>query len=69
MPVITLNTTGARPLKRVSKDLREDEPVHYDSKVDKFNKRLQIVRHQRSQGYEEVSEVEIRDVSLYEFWC
>ena len=70
MPVVSLNTTGARPLKsrEVLKDKPADEPVHYDSKVDKFNKRLQLVRKQRASGVEDVTEQELRDLSLYEFW-
>ena len=70
MPVVSLNTTDARPLKsrEVLKDKPADEPVHYDSKVDKFNKRLQLVRKQRASGVEDVTEEELRDLSLYEFW-
>jgi len=82
MPVVSVNTSGARPLKpsRVKKRfeedgvgdgtraLRDDAPVHYDSKVDKFNKRLQLVRRQIEQGDSSVTEKEVRDLSLYEFW-
>ena len=50
------------------KDAPADAPVHYDSRVDKFNKRLQLVRKQIAQGDESVKESEVRDVSLYEFW-
>ena len=48
MPVVSLNTSGARPLKsyQVIKDAPPSEPVHYDSRIDKFNKRLQFVRRQ-----------------------
>ena len=47
MPVVNLNTSGSRPLKPhwMLKDKGDDEPVHYDSKVDKFNKRLQLVKN------------------------
>lgn len=71
MPIISLNTSGARPLK-AWKDTRgadkEDEPVHYDSRVDKFNKRLQLVRRQRDLRDDSITEEEVRNVSLYEFW-
>ena len=70
MPVVSLNTAGTRPLK-AAKEMRlkgDHEPVHHDSKVDKFNKRLQLVRKQRHAGHLEVSEAEVRDLSLYEFW-
>ena len=70
MPVVSLNTTGSRPLKThaVLKSEGEDAPVHYDSKVDKFNKRLAIVRKQRAAGNLSVDEAEVRDLSLFEFW-
>ena len=68
MPVVSLNTTGARPLKSAfeMKGAGEDEPVHYDSRVEKFNKRLQLVRQQRAKGDMSVTE-EVQHVSLYEF--
>ena len=70
MPIVSLNTSGSRPLKPqwMMKYLGEDEPVHYDSKVDKFNKRLQLVRKQIESGIEEVTAAELQHVSLYEFW-
>jgi hypothetical protein len=46
----------------------DDEPVHYDSRVDKFNKRLQLVRQQLVDGIQDVTEAEVQNVSLYEFW-
>ena len=48
MPVVTLNTSGARALKSrdVLKDASPNTPVHYDSKLDKFDNRLQIFRRQ-----------------------
>ena len=69
MPVVSLNTSGTRPLKPgwMLKDKGEEEPVHYDSRVDKFNKRPQLVRKQRAAGFTEVGEEEVRHVSLYEF--
>jgi len=70
MPVVSLNTSGARPLKAYSvlKEAPADTPVHYDSRVDKFNKRLQLVRKQIAHGDGSIQEAEVRDVSLYEFW-
>ena len=52
------------------KDAPADEPVHWDSKVDKFNKRRQLVRKQFESDPKECAkwEREVRDVSLYEFW-
>jgi len=42
--------------------------VHYDSRVDRFNKRLQLVRMQREAGFVDVTEEEeVRHVSMYEF--
>ena len=70
MPVIGLNTTGARAVKSGAalRGKGDDEPVHWDSKVDKFDKRLQIVRGQRAKGDDRITEEEGRDVSLFEFW-
>ena len=70
MPVVSLNTAGTRPLKsaRELRDKGEEEPVHYDSRVDKFNKRLQLVRKQRAAGVLNVTEEEVRDLSLFEFY-
>ena len=69
MPVVSMNTTGSRPLKS-AKDLK-DQPdstvAHYDSRVDKFNKRLQLVRKQIAKRDFSVSEAEVRDVSFHEF--
>ena len=57
-------------LKRVTalRDKADDEPVHWDSKVDKFDKRLEFVRRQRARGDESISVEEVRDVSLFEFY-
>ena len=70
MPVVSLNTTGSRPLKPgwMLKGRDENEPVHYDSRVDRFNKRLKLVRQQQADGFDQVSEEDVRHVSLYEFW-
>ena len=70
MPIVSLNTSGARPLKKREelKTAGDDAPIHYDSRCDKFDKRLEMVKKQRVAGYKEVSEEEIRDVSMYEFY-
>ena len=70
MPIVSLNTSGARPLKKREelKTAGDDAPTHYDSRCDKFDKRLEMVKKQRVAGYKEVSEEEIRDVSMYEFY-
>ena len=71
MPIVSLNTTGTRPLKRREHLLgadKEDEPVHYYSRADKFDQRLQLVRAQWEKGDRSVTPEEVRHVSLYEFW-
>ena len=70
MPVVSLNTSGSRPLKSwsVLQSAGHNEPVHYDSRVDKFNKRLQFVRRQCTGEELKRWEGEIRDVSLFEFY-
>ena len=50
------------------KRLGDDEPLHYDSKVDKFNKRLQLVTKQINDGITDVSVAELQHLSMYEFW-
>ena len=52
MPVVSLNTSGARPLKPtwMTKHLGDGDSLHYDSKVDKFNKRLELVTKQDKDG-------------------
>ena len=70
MPVVSLNTAGTRAMKSyaVLQDKEDDELVHYDSKIDKFNMRLSLVRKQREDGDLSIAEAEVRDVSLYEFY-
>ena len=48
MPVVSLNTYGARRLKnkKEMEGASADAPVAWESKVDKFNKRLRLVRAQ-----------------------
>ena len=72
LPVVTLNTSGARALKprAALKDAPADTPVHYDSKLDKFDQRRQIFFRQYSQDPEKLSTVldAVKNVSLHEFW-
>ena len=70
MPVVSLNTGGTRAMKShaVLRDKDDEEPVHYDSKIDKFNMRLALVRKQREDGDLSIAEAEVRDVSLFEFY-
>ena len=73
MPVVSLNTFGTRRLK-TSRELAfssDDAPVSWDSKVDKFDKRLGLVRQQFAKhdlAVRQRWEREVRDVSLYEFF-
>jgi hypothetical protein len=72
MPVVSLNTLGARSLKSAGQ-LREapaDAPEAWGSKIDKFDKRLAIVRKQfaRDADARVQWEADIRHVSLCEFW-
>ena len=48
MPVVSVNTSGARRFKSGTalQSAGPNEPVHYDSRVDKFKKGLQFVRRQ-----------------------
>ena len=70
---ISFNTSGARPFKSESV-VREQglvEAVQWDSRVDNFNKRLELVRKCYTGKPEELAawEREIREVSLYEcYW-
>lgn len=71
MPVISLNTSGASPVKPWTALIgryKEDAPVHYDSRVAKFDKRRELVRLQLARGDESVKPREVEHVSLYEFW-
>ena len=73
MPVVSLNTFGTRRLKTSSElaGAYDNAPVSWDSKVDKFDKRLSLVRQQFMKSERSVRErweMEVRDVSLYEFY-
>ncbi len=71
LPTVALNTYGTRALKpgKVIAEQGDDQPISYDSKVEKFDRRLEILRKQ-NRGLREpaIAEAEIRDVSLYEFY-
>ena len=72
LPVVTLNTSGARALKprAALKDKPAETPVHYDSKLDKFDKRFEIFSRQFLHKSDELKIVleSVKDVSLFEFW-
>ena len=54
-----------------SRTLLPTTPVHYDSKLDKFDNRLQIFRRQYASDLGKFSkevEEKVKYVSLYEFW-
>ena len=70
MKVVSLNTSGTRPLKSANdlKDAPDTAYVHHDSKIDKFDKRLEIVEKQRARGDLSIAVEEVRNVSMYEFW-
>ena len=73
--IFTLNTSGARPLKapQAIQEQGPDEPVTWDSKVDKFDKRLSLVRRQFGRGSKQQPGLEleraIRCTSMHEFYC
>ena len=73
MPTISLNTYGTRRVKPHSelKELGDEEDVRDESKVEKFDKRLALVRAQnrkKAKRQIDVEEDEVSDLSLYEFY-
>ena len=72
MPIVSLNTYGTRKLKtaRECQEQGEDEPVTHLSKVDLFDDRLAILRKRESTRRVPsiITEAELRDLSLYEFY-
>jgi len=75
LEVVSLNANGPRRLK-TGPELShegEDAVLTWDSKVDKFNKRLALVHKQyprpRQQAEREELLKELRDMSMYEFYC
>ena len=70
MECVSLNTMGCRvlqPRKKVH-ELRDDAPVVWESKVDKFDKRQELVERKAARQRSHISLDEVRDTSLYEFW-
>jgi len=75
MPVVSLNTLGSRRMKTAAEMERdgggEEAAVSWESKVDKFDQRLALVRKQYAKaGADRVAamEAEVQDLSLYEFY-
>ena len=71
MDTVPLNTTGARRMKNDAelKNAGDDDAVHWDSKVDKFNKRHELL-NRMSKGRSAVSAManELRHMSLHDFY-
>ena len=71
MPIISLNTTGTAPVKpyyELHGPDKDDTPVHYDSRVDKFDKRRKLVQDQLARGDDSIKPEEVKHLSLFEFW-
>ena len=74
MRVESLSTDGVRVVKDAEhrKKLQPGDPVVYESRIDKFNRRLELVRRHAKAGdrveERERREAALRDVSLYEFY-
>ena len=71
METVPLNTTGARRMKNEAEMQKggDDEAVHWDSKVDKFDKRLELLnRMSLGRGARDALVDELRHMSLYEFY-
>ena len=60
----------ARSSLDLCKDAPPDTPVHYDSKLDKFDQRREILCRQYAQNPQELRKAlkAVKHVSLYEFW-
>ena len=75
MPVVSMNTLGARRLKTAAESRRgeagageEDESATWDSKVDMFNKRRELLYEQKEgKTKTDIVAAELRCVSLLEF--
>ena len=70
LETVTLNTTGARAAKTNAqlRDAGDDEPVTHESKVDKFDKRLQVLNRTAKGDSKALAMAdELRYMSLYEF--
>jgi hypothetical protein len=71
MPVVSLNTSGVSPIKpwyEMKGRANEDKPVHYDSRVAKFDKRKRLLQGQLDRGDVAVQLTDVQNLSLYEFW-
>jgi hypothetical protein len=74
MEHISLNTSGTRAFKSAAEMQNQDvtDSVTWDSKVDNFDNRLELwnkmTRRARGGGSDPISALEIKDVSLYEFY-
>ncbi|MGB1141216.1 MAG: AAA family ATPase, partial [Halioglobus sp.] len=71
LPCVSLSTLGTRTLRQ-AKDVHQgadEAPVTWDSKIDKFDNRKALAQKVRRRGQSSVSAEEVRDVSLYEFYC
>ncbi len=67
---VSLNTTGARVLKsrRLVRDGADDASVTWNSKLDKFDQRKELVQKRAERGRSDISLDAIQDTSLYEYW-
>ena len=74
MDTISLNTNGTRALKTAAEVAKDEDPaasVTWDSKVDHVDNRLQLwnkMKRAIGRGSDPIGELEIKDVSLYEFY-
>jgi len=74
MPVVSLNTTGARKLKSQwqMRDAGPDDEIAWQSKIDKFDRRLELLRKQFPKPEQDALRVYwegmLRATSLYEFY-
>ena len=71
MDVVSLNTSSVRRFK-TGQQLKEnpDGPVHWDSRVDLFDdRRAHLAAMHRKKQARDLGEEELRDLSLYEFYC
>ena len=70
MEVVSLNTMGVRVLRsrQQVRDASDHAPVTWDSKVDKFDQRKELVERKAGLGRSDLCLDDVRDTSLYEFW-
>ena len=66
---VSLNTSGARVLRprKLISEAEDDAPVTWDSKLDKFDKRQELLLKQQSKR-DPIRVDEVQHTSLYEFW-